>query len=42
MEVDERGLKRKLEEQLMPGGDEGMVAQLRSRRNPRNTSHEHA
>ena len=28
MEVDERGLKRKPEEQLMPDGDERMVAQL--------------
>ena len=28
MEVDDRGLKRKPEEQLMPDGDERMVAQL--------------
>ena len=28
MEVDEKGLKRKPEEQLMPDGDERMVAQL--------------
>ena len=28
MEVDERGLKRKPEEQLMPDLDERMVAQL--------------